>query len=170
MTDMMPRVIRSTDGKLELWSEREQRLIRTTVRTGAWAILGGAMAYVLGPIGAFSPVIRWAVVGLGLTGGGIAAAIGSALVLRRVWKGPFRHLKVASIIGVPFGICTAVLGAGWLSRSMAVNGVTAHAAPAAVLLGLALSALFGTGLVRRFWRALRDEAPQQHLPEEIARL
>lgn len=154
------RLVRTAEGAVELWEPAEQRLIKTSVRAGAWGVGGGAAVMLVGTIGMHLP-LHWLWVGLGLTGGGLASVIGSAVVLRKVWKGRLRHLKAAGALGIPFGLSAAVLGVGWLSRDMGVMAVTSWATPVLLILGIGLIALFGSGAVKHFWQLLRAAVDEQ---------
>lgn len=136
---------------LERSPVRADVLMPISTRVGVWGLLGGLVASLSSVWGfPFSFGFSGVLSGLGFLAGGLGATVASALVLRRT-SPSFRNLRAAALVGVPFGILTALRATivlwfpeFWLEHPEIFSLISLSAFG----LGLGLIVLFVAGLLK----------------------
>ena len=135
---------RGKGGKLSLASEEWRRkLTSVSARLGVWGIIGGLCSIIVGPI---SPGFGLGLAGLGFLVGGIGAIGTSVLVAKDLRRAPLT-LKLAALVGFPFGVSLIAFAVGVLWRWPTAIGFMTLAIPVGAILGVTLMILLVTGLL-----------------------
>ena len=121
--------------------------LEVSSRVGAWGLLIGVgcplVAFVLqGPFPFFLPLTS-----LGLLAGGIGTLVASTIVHRKL-RGEKRLLKVAALLGIPFGVAAASIGAAFLMYPFIPGSYFQVASLALLALGIVLFMVFGAGVLK----------------------
>jgi len=137
--------------------------IRLSSRVGVWGITAGLSGILTVPLLVNIHSSPWMAIaelaaGLGCLLGGFGVSVASGLVLREV-RGLSRILSVGAMVGIPFGLSVAALGAFRLWGGLVVHPIQLASLVAAFGLGIGLVLLFLAGVVKEL-RQETDSGPE----------
>jgi len=131
--------------------EGRRRLIAISSRVGVWGIIGGLLS---GGLGFVAPRVSMITAAIGFFLGGLGSIAASLLVCRDL-KSASLPLKLAALVGLPFGASLLAVVATFFLGFPGWTPLISLAAPAAVVLGIVLVVLLVTGLV---WHGLSQSS------------
>jgi len=146
--------IPTTDGRVDplLAEVKRRKLTVVTARVGVWGVIGGLGGVILASV---IPGVGLLGASLGFLAGGLGVIGTSLLVLRDAGKASM-PLRLAAVVGLPFGGSLSLLALGLFLGFSLPGGLMRLAGPGTLALGIILVLLLLVGFVSHAFSGADD--------------